>query len=667
MKTYIMPAVRGCAAAVALTLGLGLGGARAEQPPLEVFFSNANVQAIKMSPNGRWLVSLVGGGGLRDRLVLTDLDDKEPPRILAALKTADVSAFDWVDDNWLTYSVSSYEERNGKRKAPGLLAVNRAGDRTKLLIRRDYEREVGDRVGARVLFPDHYRLANGKPGSNEIIVGHVNYDSHRFDAEQHITPLALDIESGSTRKLVNQSLTQVSQWRFDQQGRARLAISQEVPGKNSVYWSDGVEPTWKKIAQFDWLAADWEPAFVADDRLFVYQNSGKNGEKELYRFDFAAGKPEAEPWISTPGFDALAVPVFAAPSDSLVGVRLAVHSNTMVWTAPALKAIQQHIDEALPGRVNLIQCGPCNNPSRVLVHSYTDRDPGQYLIFHPKEGRLERIAIARANVQSDDSHPVQLQRFTARDGMEIPLWVTGAPPQGQPPKPTIVLVHGGPWVRGGDWRWDAEAQFLASRGYVVLQPEFRGSTGYGHTLFRAGWKQWGQAMQDDVSDALQYAVKQGWADGKRACIAGASYGGYAALMGAAKTPDQYRCVVAWVGVTDPTLLFKLHWSDIAPEVKAYSMPTLIGDPNSDAQMLSANSPLQHAGRIKSPVLLAYGIQDRRVPIEHGRQMRAALETAGNAPIWIEYDGEGHGWSRLETRLDYWGQVERFLAKHLGKN
>lgn len=656
----------GLVLSVVLALALFGHGAAASQPAAETFFSNANVQNVTMSPSGRWLASLVGGGGMRDRLVLTDLEEKEPPRILAVLKTADVSSFSWVDDNWLTYSVSSYEERSGKRKAPGLLAVNRAGDRTRLLIRRDYEKEVGDRVGARVLYPDHFLMARGKAGTNEIVVGHANFDPVGRSELTHVTPLALDIENGATRKLVDQAIPNVTSWLLDWQGQPRLALSSEEPGYTSIYWSDGPQSAWRKIAKFAWLKEGWEPAFVANDNLFVYRSTGPNSEKELYRFDFATGKPEPEPWISTPGFDATASPIFSPQSGALVGVRLRAQSTTTVWIEPTLQAIQQQIDTALPGRVNVFQCGPCHNPRQVLVRSYTDRDPGQFLLFYPNDGRLERVAVARTAVDPDQAHTVQLHRFAARDGMEIPVWVTGAPANGKAPKPAIVLVHGGPWARGGDWRWDADAQFLASRGYVVIEPEFRGSTGYGQRHFRAGWKQWGQTMQDDVSDALQYAVAQGWADKQRACIAGASYGGYAALMGAAKTPEQYRCVVSWVGVTDPSLMFALHWSDIPEEAKNHSMPTLIGDPVSDAAMLSAHSPLKQAARIKAPVLLAYGVQDRRVPIEHGHRMRAALESAGNAPVWLEYDGEGHGWQRLETKLDFWNNVERFLSKHLSR-
>lgn len=236
--------------------------------------------------------------------------------------------------------------------------------------------------------------------------------------------------------------------------------------------------------------------------------------------------------------------------------------------------------------------------------------------------------------------------------------------KGTQPRPAVVLVHGGPWSRGGAWRWDPDAQFLATRGYVVIEPEFRGSTGYGNKHYRDGWKQWGQRMQDDVTDALKFAVDKGWVDPKKVCIAGASYGGYSALMGIAKTPEQYKCAVAWVAVSDPRLMYTVHWSDISDRSKLFSMPDMVGDLEKDAPMLKANSPVELAPRMKTPLLLAYGAKDWRVPIVHGEKMRAALTDAGNPPVWVVYDDEGHGWHRTRNKVDFWTRVERFLSQHL---
>jgi dipeptidyl aminopeptidase/acylaminoacyl peptidase len=219
-------------------------------------------------------------------------------------------------------------------------------------------------------------------------------------------------------------------------------------------------------------------------------------------------------------------------------------------------------------------------------------------------------------------------------------------------------------VRGTSWSWNAEVQFLASRGYAVLQPEFRGSTGFGASHHEAGWKQWGRAMQDDLADGARWAIAQGIADPKRIAIAGASYGGYAALMGLVRDPDLYACAINWVGVTDLDLLFSATWSDFSPSFRRHGLPRLVGDRRADAAMLREHSPIHRAAEIKKPVLMAYGRKDRRVPIEHGERMRDALRRHNPNVEWVLYDEEGHGWHKRETNIDFWTRVEKFLARHL---
>lgn len=257
-----------------------------------------------------------------------------------------------------------------------------------------------------------------------------------------------------------------------------------------------------------------------------------------------------------------------------------------------------------------------------------------------------------------------LVRYKAADGLEIPAYLTLPPGHAKKNLPPVVLVHGGPWVRGNTWAWHPEVQFLASRGDAVLQPEFRGSTGFGRAHFEAGWKQWGQAMQTDLADGARWAIAPGIADPKRVSIAGASYGGYATLMGLAREPALFRCGVSWVGVTDLPILFSVSWSDTTTEVKQYGMPRLLGDPVAHAAMLKAQSPLTQAARIRPPLLMAYGAWDMRVPLIHGEAFRDAVKPHNPQLEWVVYPEEGHGWDKPETRIDFWGRVERFLGRHL---
>jgi dipeptidyl aminopeptidase/acylaminoacyl peptidase len=206
---------------------------------------------------------------------------------------------------------------------------------------------------------------------------------------------------------------------------------------------------------------------------------------------------------------------------------------------------------------------------------------------------------------------------------------------------------------------------LASRGYLVISPEFRGSAGYGQAHQRAGYKQFGRAMQDDVADALQWAQQKGWAG--KACIMGASYGGYASLMGPVRHPDTYQCAVAWVAMADLFLYLEgSFWTndDIGDFGRERVMPQRVGDADKDRAMLSEVSPVLQAARIKRPVLLAYGERDLRVPLKHGERMRDALRAAGNEPEWVVYPGEAHTWMKEATHVDFATRVEKFLGQHL---
>jgi len=220
-------------------------------------------------------------------------------------------------------------------------------------------------------------------------------------------------------------------------------------------------------------------------------------------------------------------------------------------------------------------------------------------------------------------------------------------------------------MRGGHWAWSPEASFLATLGYAVLEPEFRGSMSWGRKLYQAGWKQWGLAMQDDLNDGMDWLTQEGTIDPKRACIVGASYGGYAVMMGLARDPDRWKCGVDYVGVTDINLLFDVTWSDADAQYLKYMARETIGDPQKDAAQFKATSPLEQAARIKAPVLMVYGTQDVRVPLVHGQKMRDALR-ANNVPVeWLTYGEEGHGWGLESNRYDFYRRVAQFLDRNLG--
>jgi dipeptidyl aminopeptidase/acylaminoacyl peptidase len=304
----------------------------------------------------------------------------------------------------------------------------------------------------------------------------------------------------------------------------------------------------------------------------------------------------------------------------------------------------------------------CGCSRWVVISSFSDRQPTVYTLYDREADSYQPIGAQHPKLDPRQMAQRDFQRIAARDGLVFPLHVTT--PAGKGPWPMVVLVHGGPYVRGGRWQWDADSQFLASRGYLVVEPEYRGSTGYGWTLFRAGWKQWGLKMQDDMADAARWAIAQGLADPQRVCIAGASYGGYAVLMGLIRDPDLYRCGVAWAAVTDIGLMYDLNWSDLSDVWQQHGMPALIGDKVADAEQLAATSPLKQAARLKRPLLLVHGGDDRRVPADHFTRFRDAVTQSNPHVETLLFPEEGHGFFKPENRYEFWSRVERFLGQQL---
>jgi acetyl esterase/lipase len=602
----------------------------------------------------------------RKQLKMIDLEHKEPARIIAKFSRLDVDTVQWVDDDWLLFTTFDENDRSGKTFAAGLAAVKRDGSRIRELIKRRFETAF-PQGGSQPLEPNHYFIGMGAPGTNEIVLAEAHYNTE-YTEVTHTTPRIMNVATGAVRSMFKDRAAppmKVKSWVIDRLGQPRIAYSR-TGADMTVFWADGKTGEWRKLAQFASLHASFIPEYVDEkDQLFVSLIDPKTNLAQIHKFDFAKGEPEKNALLALPGFDADDVtPIRDPGSNKVHGLRVLTDATSVAWFSPTMAAIQKQVDEMLPGRVNLLTCHPCAQPKTVLIHSYSDTTPGDYLLYKPAEGKFERVAEVRPGHRADLMANVELHRSKTRDGADLPVWITKteAGPAGR--RPAVVLVHGGPWVRGGEWGWDSEAQFLATRGYVVIEPEFRGSTGFGDAHYRAGWKQWGQLMQDDVADALRFAVDKGWVDPSKVCIAGASYGGYATLMGLARHKDLYKCGVAWVAVTDPRLMYTVHWSDISDDAKTHSMPQMIGDLEKDAAMLKANAPVELASKIKAPLLLAYGAKDRRVPLVHGEQMRDALASAGAKPEWIVYDDEGHGWDRTVNQVNFWTRVEAFLKEHL---
>ncbi len=642
--------------------------------PVEMFYRHPDVGQVKLSPSGRRLaVSL----NVRDRLALAvlDLQGQEPPKVVMRDDLADVRDFDWVNDDRLVFSIIQLDAGGAEQDfGPGLFSVGLDGANARMLVRVRWDFLVDRSIGVPPLEPRHTLLAVPAGGvGDEVVVGQWQHDA--ADDLDVVIPLRLNVVTGRSYSLAQGMPDHVQRWLFDPQGEPRVAVARHQ-GQVTVYWRAPGAERWQQIVKHPAYQAPFIPHSVdSAGRLFVVANEAEgDGIRVLKRFDFKTGQPEAETLARAAGFDFWggllhdgANPVRLA--EGALGLRLTTDAESTVWFKPRLTQLQQTVDKHLPGRVNRLTCRRCEaDDAVVLVQSWSDQDPGQLWLHRPAGDQWQRIGPVRKDIDPRRMARLDFHRFKARDGLEMPVWITqpAVADAAKPvPRPAVVLVHGGPWVRGGRWQWSEDAQFLASRGYVVIEPEFRGSTGYGNRLFNAGIRQWGRAMQDDVADAVRWAAAQGWVDDKRVCIAGASYGGYATLMGLVRDPGLYRCGIAWVAVSDPRLMFKWSWiSDVGEEGRRFDYPTLIGDPVADAAMLTDIAPVTHAARIRSPLLLAHGLMDRRVPVAHADRLREAMTAAGHPPEWVLYPDEGHVWLRPANRFDFARRMERFLAQHL---
>lgn len=635
-------------------------------PAAELFYRPPDIEHARLSPSGRWLAMTTGLGGTRVGLVVFDLQAWKPHAQAARFEDADIGNFSWVNDEHLVFSVQD-RSRGGtdQPRAPGLFVAARDGSGWRQLVHAGGTRaEREDRPHARELLSAQHRLLHVPTGGgDEVIVGEWTW---RNDGEfREVLAKRLNVMTGRTVSLSRGAPDHASTWLFDAAGEPRVVVARHDK-RVQIHWRGPGDTGWRQLADSDALAMPFVPRFVdSAGALWVTSKDPVTQAAVLRQFDFATGKPATEPLVSTPGFDFSGGLVAENQGGPALGVHVVTDGETTVWFNPQMAALQVQADARLPGRVNQITCRRCGQPDMVAaVLSTSDRDPGQVWIYTAGTQIWRKVGDVRKGVDPRRMATTDFARIKARDGLEFPVWLT-LPPGPKQARAAVVLVHGGPWVRGRHWQWDADAQFLASRGYAVIEPEFRGSRGYGQALYRAGWRQWGQAMQDDVADALAWAVKQGHVDAKRVCIAGASYGGYATLMGLVRHPDLYRCGVAWAAVTDPRLMYKWRdGTDQSDEVRSYYYPELIGDPVTDAAMIESVTPVLLAGRVQAPLMLAFGGQDRRVPLVHGTLLREALRAAGKEPVWVVYPDEGHGWFKLENQLDFARRMDAFLAEHL---
>lgn len=638
---------------------LALSLVQAAPPPAEAFFQEPLLGRAALSPDGRLVALRVGAKGVRARLAVLDLATLKPT-IVATHDHADVREFRWVNDKRLVYDLDV--ELTGPNRAEygqGLFAVNADASGFRQLVERSGS-VVRDANDARnMLSWDTYLLGSVRARQdNDVFV--TKPLQRNKDGIDYIVLQRVDTRNGRAQEIDTPDHS--FDWIFSPEGELRAVVTHK-DNKATVLW--GRPGDWKKIAEYDELGTNWlRPRFIAPDGS-LYVEAPQADKSAIFKFDVTTGQRVEPAVAASKDFDLHAW--FIASDSKLLGLRYVIDAEVTQWLDPGMAALQASIDALLPNTVNRLSVAQRGQSPWLLIEAFADVQPTLTLAYNSETRKLVRLGVTLPGIDPKLMGQTDFVRIPARDGRPIPTYLTLPPGAVKKNLPTVVLVHGGPWVRGANWAWNAEVQFLASRGYAVLQPQFRGSTGFGSAHFRAGFKQWGRAMQDDVADATRWAIAQGHADARRICIAGASYGGYATLMGLANDPDLYRCGINWVGVTDIDLMYTVSWSDLTNRWKQYGMPRMIGDPVEDAAMLKAVSPLHNAAKIRQPLLMAYGAWDLRVPLIHGEKFRDANKPHNPGLEWLVYDNEGHGWARAENRVDFWNRVDAFLMRHLAPN
>ena len=637
------------------------------KPSVESFFSDPQIHSATLSPNGHYVAILSKGPDGGQALAVRDTADLKKLTV-AAGTTVDgdeIVAVHWINENRIGFTI-----KNSRIEFEGNwdeYAADRDGSNLTHLISGSWNHKqdnLGSNIKDKVLTADYGFFGSTHDGSDDIIVE--KYIFNHIDIYAHATHLYR--LNTKTRKLSELSEGNVPDnvvhWLLDGDDVPRLAVSRSKGRCVTSYRAPG-SADWAEIENEDCLKGKKFNLAFFDGASTLYVTSPYMGHDALFKYDFKKMQMESAPFMSIEGFDFKGSAEIDNVAKRVLGIHYDNDAKSTVWLEPHFKEMQKKVDGILTQTTNSITCGSgCLNSPTMLVISSSDRQPIQYFIYTIATNSMIGLGGAHPDIKPGQMGLRDFYHYPARDGLSIPVYVTMPPGKANGPLPTVVLVHGGPGARGSSWEWENEAQFLASRGYIVIQPEFRGSTGFGFAHFQAGWKQWGRSMQDDLADAAEWSIKKGWSDPKRVAIMGSSYGGYATLMGLIKNPEIFRCGVEWAGVTDIDMMFSLAENDATQDNLNYSMKTTIGDPVSDAAMFKENSPLVNATKLTQPVLLAHGAQDLRVPIAQATNFRSAVSKANPHVEWIVYANEGHGWHHEDDRIDFWKHVETFLDKNL---
>lgn len=605
------------------------------QIPVRDFFRNPTSSRFALSPSGDHLAFLQPYKTRMNIFVMKSSQagqDLSKAQRVTNILERDISNFFWKGNKTLVFSKDEGGDENFH-----LFSVDIKGKNLKKLT---------PFPGVRMEIIDDLEEID----ENHVLIGLNKRKKEIFDVYR------LNIKSGKL-DLVAENPGSFTSWITDHNGKIRGAIA--TNGVNTdLYYRESEKGSFRKTFSTDFKTSV-SPHFFTFDNKFVYASSNLGRDKSaIVKFDLAEGK-ELEKIFDHSEVDVEDLS-YSKNRKVLVAALFTTWKKERHFFDAKTEAIFLKVAKALPGYE--ISFSSLNrDETKIVVRSYSDRSLGSFYLFDVASETLSKISEVGPWIRESEMAEVKPISYLSRDGLTINGYLTLPKNYISGKIPIVIHPHGGPWARDG-WGFNPTIQWLANRGYGVLQMNFRGSTGYGRKFWEASFKQWGKTMQNDISDGVQWLIKKEVADPKRICIYGGSYGGYAVLAGLAFTPELYACGVDYVGVSNLFTFMKT----IPPYWKPFldMMYEMVGNPEVDKELMQSASPVFHVDRIKAPLFVVQGAKDPRVNIEESNQIVNALKAKGIEVPYLVKQDEGHGFHNEENRFEFYEAMEKFLEQHL---
>jgi len=638
-------------AALAAALMLAAPAMAVEEIPVEDFFKRSLFTSFQLSPDGQYLAAVTPlFENDRRNIAVINLETRAAAAI-TGVKDRDVNGYMWANDDRILFFMD-----NDGNESFGIFAVNKDGSKPRTLIE---PAETQIRGGSRVILTASV-LNTLEDNEDEILVSvpRQYHDTVVQDVKR------MNIYNGKMRN-VERNPGNIAGWLSNDDGEIIGAVALE-DGKRKVLYRKSEKDDWTTLIEFKVAEGGFTPAWLSDDgeRMWVRSNITPEGEERdkaaIYEYDLDS-KKLGKLIFEHPEVDVGGV-VASDVKDDAVMITYNADKPGYHYVDPEWERMMKSVKAAFPEK-QVSLSSATDDEDKFVFTVWSDRNPAAYYLFERESNKMEELAIAYEWLPEDKLAKMEPVDIEARDGLTLPAYLTLPPDSDGKGLPLVVNPHGGPRARDS-WGFNPEVQLLANRGYAVLQVNFRGSTGFGQEFDKAGWGKWGAEMQNDITDAVQWAVDEGIADPERVCIYGASYGGYAAMAGITFTPELYQCAINYVGVTDIPLLFETmpaSW-----RMQRAEMKRTIGDyddPEERADM-AARSPINHVDKIRVPLLMGYGEEDPRVVIDHALNLEEKLKAHDVQYELIIKEDEGHGFRKLENQVEWYTKVVNFLDENL---